>query len=215
MGDIKLLSEDPIENVNVCYLEHNMFEYYFLIHGLHDDYEGGEYIGKIKFTNTYPMSPPEYNMITPSGRFEEGKKICLDNSGFHPDKWDPRWTIHAIINGFLSIFYEDKESGLAHIKKTQEQRHILAKKSIKWNEEYGKNNNNIYNILKTEYLGHEVMKQRLCASKDKSPTKTDKNKKDQDDQSDNKVSLDEMEKLAKMDKQFKKQYELFKKNIGK
>lgn len=32
----------------------------------------------------YPFKPPEVYMLTPSGRFEVNKKICLSISSFHP-----------------------------------------------------------------------------------------------------------------------------------
>jgi ubiquitin-protein ligase len=203
LGDIRLLTNESVENIKVYYFEHNMFEYFFLINGLSDDYEGGEYIGKITFDNEYPKTPPEFYMLTPSGRFEEGKKICLSNSKFHKNEWNPLWTIHAILRGFLSIFVEDKDSGISHMKTSKEIRKQLAKKSIKWNEEYGKRNNDIYNILKTQYIGHD----RQNTEDEKNDTKS--NTKDTENVPKSK-KYEELEELAKVDKDFAKMFKDFK-----
>lgn len=195
MGDIKLLSEDPVPNMKVYFFDHNINEYIFMIHGLDGDYTGGEYIGKIVFDKDYPKTPPEFYMYTPSGRYEpDGKKLCLSNSKYHLAEWDPRWNIHAILEGFLSIFVEDKDIGISHIKKSKEERQKLAKESIEWNENYGKKNNNVYNLLKNKYLGYDKVVEE--------PKKIDKKKFNA-----------RLDKLAKTDKEFAKILKDFRKNI--
>lgn len=47
-------------------------------------FAGGVYHGKLVLPPTYPFAPPEVYMLTPSGRFETNKKICLSISNFHP-----------------------------------------------------------------------------------------------------------------------------------
>lgn len=196
LGDIDLLTKDPIDNMRIYCFEHNLFEYFFLIHDLKEDYAGGEYIGKIVFDGEYPKTPPEFYMFTPSGRFEPGKKLCLSNSKYHQSEWDPKWSIFAILNGFISVFVEDKDEGISHIKASKEERQKLAKNSIKWNEEYGKRNNNLYNLLKTQYLGHNYKKEKV---ENLSTSKKEMYKK--------------FEKLAKNDKSYAKMLKEFRKNI--
>ena len=36
-------------------------------------------------------------MLTPSGRFEVNKKICLSISSFHPETWQPSWGIRTAL----------------------------------------------------------------------------------------------------------------------
>lgn len=38
----------------------------------------------MQLPSEYPFKPPEVYMLTPSGRFEINKKICLSISSFHP-----------------------------------------------------------------------------------------------------------------------------------
>ena len=54
-------------------------------------YEGGLYHGKVEFTKDYPLKPPAIRLLTPSGRFKEGSKLCFSFSDFHPESWNPMW----------------------------------------------------------------------------------------------------------------------------
>lgn len=36
-------------------------------------------------------------MVTPSGRFEPGKRLCLSMSDFHPESWNPAWKVSTIL----------------------------------------------------------------------------------------------------------------------
>lgn len=42
-------------------------------------------------------------MITPNGRFKTNKKLCLSISDFHPDTWNPAWSVSTILTGLLSF----------------------------------------------------------------------------------------------------------------
>ena len=46
-------------------------------------YAGGVYHGLIKFPEEYPLKPPGIIMLTPSGRFECGMRLCLSMSDYH------------------------------------------------------------------------------------------------------------------------------------
>jgi ubiquitin-conjugating enzyme E2 J2 len=84
--------------------EKNIYEWYFCVFGLLDcPYEDGFYVGKIIFPKEYPFKPPGLMMITPNGRFEERKRICTSFSDFHPELWDPSWSVQTIVLGLLSF----------------------------------------------------------------------------------------------------------------
>jgi ubiquitin-conjugating enzyme E2 J2 len=42
-------------------------------------------------------------MLTPSGRFEVNKKICMSYSDFHPELWNPLWGVATIVIGTISF----------------------------------------------------------------------------------------------------------------
>jgi len=46
-------------------------------------------------------------MITPSGRFKCNQRLCLSISDFHPDTWNPAWSVTTILTGLLSFMVED------------------------------------------------------------------------------------------------------------
>ena len=51
------------------------------------EYEGGFYHGVMQFPPAYPYRPPSLQMLTPSGRFAVGQKICLSNTDYHAETW--------------------------------------------------------------------------------------------------------------------------------
>ena len=116
--------------------EKNSLIWYFIIFGQEDsEYYGGKYIGKITHSNKYPVEPPAYEMLTPNGRFEILKDICLTNSKFHKGEWSSTWNIKTILIAFNSIFYADDTTGISHIKKTKEERIKLALESDQYNKD--------------------------------------------------------------------------------
>uniref|UniRef100_A0A915CRF6 UBC core domain-containing protein n=1 Tax=Ditylenchus dipsaci TaxID=166011 RepID=A0A915CRF6_9BILA len=79
-------------------MEDNLFEWHFTIRGPPDTvYEHGVYHGRIILPPEYPMKPPNLILLTPNGRFETNKKICLSISGYHPETWLPSWSIRTAL----------------------------------------------------------------------------------------------------------------------
>ncbi|ARF09691.1 ubiquitin-conjugating enzyme E2 [Indivirus ILV1] len=137
LGDMKLLKRDPLEFIDVSPDDKDILIWYFLIKGPESsDYKNGYFIGKIMHNPEYPSKPPDFMMLTPNGRFDIGKKICLSNTGFHSSEWSPMWTIQATLIGFLSIMLDDKEHGISHVHYSKESREIFSNSSV----EYNKNN---------------------------------------------------------------------------
>jgi ubiquitin-conjugating enzyme E2 J2 len=138
-SEIKMIQKDPMEFIDTYHDEKDILTWYFMIRGPDKtDYEGGFYIGKIMLSPDYPASPPDYNMLTPSGRFEINRKICLTNSGFHRDQWSAIWNIKTLLEAFLSIMASDDTEGLAHIKDTKSNRKKMALDSLDYNLKHNK-----------------------------------------------------------------------------
>ena len=64
---------------------------------------GGFYHGKLIFPKDYPFKPPRIIMVTPNGRFQTNTRLCLSISDFHPDLWNPAWSVATILTGLLSF----------------------------------------------------------------------------------------------------------------
>ena len=111
----------------------NIFEWHFLIFGLKDcPYEGGYYHGKILFPQEYPLKPPGIMMITPNGRFEQKKRICMSISDYHPESWNPIWKTETIITALIS-FMTSEEYSAGCVNMTASQRRQYAAQSLEWN----------------------------------------------------------------------------------
>lgn len=141
-NELKDLKKNKLDYAQAIQDENDKFIFYFLIIGDKEDpknklstghYEGGYYIGKILLPKEYPLKPGDFMMLTPNGRFEINKKICLTNSGYHSESWSPIWSIRNIMIGFISIFYVDLDSGISHIKMSKEKRQTMAIDSVNYN----------------------------------------------------------------------------------
>lgn len=126
----------------------------FMIYGQKGTpYEGGEYIGKIVHSPRYPMAPPDYYMLTPNGRFEINRKICLTNSSFHKETWSSTWTIENLLIGVNIIWLNDKESGLGHLHESSADRRLKAQQSVEYNR---RNHREIYEKFdRRDLLDHD------------------------------------------------------------
>jgi ubiquitin-protein ligase len=182
-NEVKLLSQQPLHYCSAYPDESNPLIWYFLLKGqkgtdYHTGQEGGggEYIGKIVHSPKYPAEPPDYYMLTPSGRYNVGTKICLTNSSYHKGDWSSTWNILSILIAFYSIWLDDKEHGISHITDTPANRKKMAADSITYNL---KNNASIYSKFDRTYLKDDapvVLKNKVVSE---SETNTDKSTPEQ------------------------------------
>lgn len=119
-GDLKLFEKSNSENFDVVPNNNNILEIYFLLIGQKDSFwENGHFIGKIMHSPEYPRKAPDYMILTPNGRFDINKKICLTNSAFHQDDWAPAaWNLVSILEGFTSVWHSnflEDQYGIAHL----------------------------------------------------------------------------------------------------
>lgn len=71
-------------------------------------------------------------MITPSGRFITDQRLCLSISDFHPELWNPAWTVSAILMAIMS-FMNEKTMTHGAMVSTDDQKIKLAKSSLEFN----------------------------------------------------------------------------------
>ncbi|KAK5980441.1 hypothetical protein GCK32_008591 [Trichostrongylus colubriformis] len=96
--DYARLLKEPVPYVRAAPLHENILEWHYIIYGApNTPYDGGVYHGKLVFPSDFPFKPPSIYMITPSGRFQVNTRLCLSISDFHPDTWNPAWTVSTII----------------------------------------------------------------------------------------------------------------------
>ena len=111
-------------------LDDNLFEWHFTFRGSVDtEFEGGFYHGRIILPPEYPMKPPSIMLLNPNGRFELHKKICLSISGYHPESWQPSWSIRTAILAIIAFMPTKGEGAIGALDYSIEERKTLAKKS--------------------------------------------------------------------------------------
>ena len=107
-------------------------EWHFTIRGPPDsDFAGGVYHGRISLPADYPLSPPSFYFISPSGRFETGTKICLSMSAFHPESWSPTWSIRTMLEALAAFMPQRAEGALGSLDLAPETRRRLAEESTR------------------------------------------------------------------------------------
>ena len=76
---------------------------------------------------TIPLSPPSVMLLTPNGRWEVGKKICLSNSNYHPELWQPAWGIRTMIEALRAHFPAPGDGAIGALDWPSDIRKRLAK----------------------------------------------------------------------------------------
>jgi len=120
-------TKSPVKYIRCTPLESDILSWHYTITGPPDSpYEGGTYHGMLKFPTQYPLKPPSVIMYTPSGRFSPGKRLCLSMSDFHPESWNPMWSVSTILTGLFSFMLESSPT-FGSIETTTAEKRKLAK----------------------------------------------------------------------------------------
>ena len=93
---------------------------------------GGLYHGKLVFPSEFPFKPPSIYMTTPNGRFKTDTRLCLSISDYHPDTWNPAWSVATILTGLLSFMLE-KSPTLGSVESSGYDKRQFAIKSHEFN----------------------------------------------------------------------------------
>ena len=68
-------------------------------------YAGGIYHGVLLFPKEYPLRPPGVKLLTKNGRFHINRRLCLSMSDFHPESWNPMWSIGYVLCSCMNVVY--------------------------------------------------------------------------------------------------------------
>lgn len=127
------LNKEPVPYITAEPLPEDMLEWHYCIQGPEDTpYFGGYYHGRLVFPAQYPFKPPSIYMITPNGRFEVNRRLCLSISDYHPDQWNPAWCVSTILTGLLSFMLEETPA-LGTIETSASKKIDYARKSLLFN----------------------------------------------------------------------------------
>ncbi|MCJ1443021.1 MAG: hypothetical protein MMC23_003518 [Stictis urceolatum] len=127
------LSLSPDPTLTASPLESNLFEWHFTLTGPPSSpYEKGIYHGRIVLPPTYPLRPPMFRFLTPSGRFEVNREICLSISGHHEETWQPAWGIRTALCAIRAFMSGDAKGQVGGLDMGWAQREKLALESRGW-----------------------------------------------------------------------------------
>lgn len=134
MKEASELSLSPSSDYHAEPLETNLFEWHFTIRGPPEPspYAGGIYHGRIILPSSYPLRPPSFRFLTPTGRFEVNREICLSISGHHEETWQPAWGVRTALVAIRSFMDTDAKGQLGGIECSKDARERMAKDSGAW-----------------------------------------------------------------------------------
>ncbi|KAJ5239264.1 Ubiquitin-conjugating enzyme [Penicillium chermesinum] len=122
----------------------NLHDWHFTLAGppSPSPYAHGLYHGRITFPPAYPMRPPSFRFLTPSGRFEVNREICLSISGHHEETWQPAWGVRTALLAIRSEIMSGEAKGqVGGMESSGEIRREFARESTEWTcRECGKSN---------------------------------------------------------------------------
>uniref|UniRef100_A0A7S1TRE0 E2 ubiquitin-conjugating enzyme n=1 Tax=Phaeomonas parva TaxID=124430 RepID=A0A7S1TRE0_9STRA len=127
------IHKSPVDHIRAEPLESNILEWHYVIEGTSDSaFAGGYYHGILRFPPEYPLKPPSILMYTPNGRFKTNRRLCLSMSDFHPESWNPMWSVSTILTGLFS-FMLDTAPTLGSIETSAARKRALAAESLSYN----------------------------------------------------------------------------------
>lgn len=127
------LSLSPDPSLHAAPLETNLFEWHFTLLGPPSTpYSNGIYHGRIVLPPTYPLRPPSFRFLTPSGRFEVNREICLSISGHHEESWQPAWGIRTALCAIRAFMAGEANGQVGGLDMTETGRKRLAAESRRW-----------------------------------------------------------------------------------
>eukprot|EP00887_Chlorella_sp_A99_P003305 scaffold9.g3305.t1 len=130
MQELREIASDDNPDIVAEALEENIFEWHFAIRGAWDtEFEGGIYHGRILMPAEYPFKPPAFVMLTPSGRFETGTKICLSISSHHPESWQPSWSVRSALVALIAFMQTPGSGAVGSLDHPAHARRLMAAES--------------------------------------------------------------------------------------
>ncbi|GKT50262.1 ubiquitin-conjugating enzyme E2 Z [Colletotrichum spaethianum] len=115
-------------------IQSDLFEWHFTFRGPpNSSYSEGIYHGRIVLPPTYPLRPPSFRFLTPSGRFETNREICLSISGHHEETWQPAWGVRTALVALRSFMETDPRGQLGGLETSDavRKRHATASHAFK------------------------------------------------------------------------------------
>ncbi|KAL1882992.1 hypothetical protein VTK73DRAFT_514 [Phialemonium thermophilum] len=130
MREAAELAASPSPDYAAQPLETDLFEWHFTLRGPpNSPYADGIYHGRIVLPPSYPLRPPSFRFVTPSGRFEVNREICLSISGHHEETWQPAWGLRTALVALRAFMETDSAGQVGGLDTPDQVRRRLAAES--------------------------------------------------------------------------------------
>ena len=128
------LASNPSADYHAEPLENNLFEWHFTLRGppAPSPFAGGLYHGRIVLPPAYPLRPPSFRFLTPSGRFEANREICLSISGYHEESWQPAWGMRTALVAIRSFMDTTTKGQIGGLECDAATRRAMAREAPAW-----------------------------------------------------------------------------------
>jgi len=136
--ELRAIHSDPPPYVHVhCDEATSILFWDLLIEGPPETvYDAGWYWGRLEIPKDYPFSPPLIRIITPNGRFEADAWLCRLVADYHPEGWQPTWTLASFLIALLALMCaESFTAGAIHPPIPEGEKRCFAQLSLAWNKE--------------------------------------------------------------------------------
>lgn len=114
----------------------NMLDVYALMEGPEDTpYAGGIYLMLVKCPEDFPFAAPVVKVLTPSGRFEPNRALCIAGvTHMHAEQWVPKQLVQILtsVRMFMATEPEGPMSGVGGMTASEDERKLLARQSRAW-----------------------------------------------------------------------------------
>ncbi|KAL1296566.1 hypothetical protein AAFC00_000065 [Neodothiora populina] len=129
------LSQNPSPDYHAAPLDDSdLYTWHFTIRGppAPSPLATGIYHGQITLPPSYPLKPPNFRFLTPSGRFEPNREICLSISGHHEESWQPAWGIRTALVAIRAFMDSDAGGQVGGMSAADSVKRKLAGESKGW-----------------------------------------------------------------------------------
>lgn len=156
-AELKEIASSPSRHWIAAPAADDLFEWQFALRGPRDsDFEGGIFTGRLVLPVNYPLAPPSIMLLTPNGRWEVGKKICLSNSNYHPELWQPAWGIRTMVEALRSHMPLPGDGAIGALDWPSDLRKQLARESLDFVCVGGRKNRELLPELTPEDIQEEL-----------------------------------------------------------
>jgi ubiquitin-protein ligase len=142
MKEMQSLEQCPSPDFVAYPMEDNMFQWHFTMRGPSDSpYADGLYHGKLLLPPNYPFAPPDVVLLTPNGRFELNKKICVSITSYHPENWNPTFNIVTVLSALREFMSTPGNNAIGAIEYAEDVRRRMSAESVHYECPYCKQTN--------------------------------------------------------------------------